>query len=169
MNALRYTLLADGSSDRCLMYVINWTLAEIPGLENIRIISQFAEPSVVNAPAKRGVERVREAVRCYPCDVLFFHRDAERATREKRIEEIQSLTEGLALAEHVPVVPVRMTEAWLLIDESAIRLAAGNPNGSSPLSVPAVHMLENLPDPKQTLKSLLIEASEKSGRRLAQF
>lgn len=67
------------------------------------------------------------------------------------------------------VVPVRMTEAWLLIDEAAIRRAAGNPNGRVELTLPSLRTLENLPDPKQTLNELLRTACELRGRRLAQF
>ncbi|HPO14570.1 MAG TPA: hypothetical protein PLI09_14095 [Candidatus Hydrogenedentes bacterium] len=169
MNSLRYTLLADGTSDRCLMQVINWTLEQIPDLYNVSISSQFADPFMLNMSPKDGEEHVREAVRRYPCDVLFFHRDAEKEPRENRLEEIGKLTRGLKHEKPIPVVPVRMTEAWLLINERAIRLAADNPNGNVHLSLPLIHTIENLPDPKQTLKNLLIAASEKSGRRLTQF
>jgi hypothetical protein len=69
----------------------------------------------------------------------------------------------------VPVVPVRMTEAWLLVDERAIRQAADNPNGSAPLGLPALRHIESLPDPKQVLRRALETACQKKGRRLAQF
>jgi len=62
-----------------------------------------------------------------------------------------------------------MTEAWLLIDESAIREASGNPNGRTPLALPRTRDLEKLPDPKELLYELLRQASELSGRRLAKF
>lgn len=62
-----------------------------------------------------------------------------------------------------------MTEAWLLIDEQAIRQAADNPNGSVRLKLPTVLTLELLPDPKELLNELLVEASEKTGRRLEKF
>ena len=67
------------------------------------------------------------------------------------------------------VVPIRMTEAWLLIDEAALRSAAGNPRGSVPLSIPAVRQLEGLPDPKKTLHALIRRASSLGGRRLSRF
>ena len=70
---------------------------------------------------------------------------------------------------HVPVVPVRMTEAWLLIEEGAIRKAAGNPNGAVALDLPPLARVEGLPDPKRQLKGFLVAASEKTGRRLDQF
>lgn len=70
----------------------------------------------------------------------------------------------------VRVVPVRMTEAWLLIDEKAIRKAAGNPNGHIHLDIPKLSRLENLPNPKETLRDLLLEASEhESPRRRQRF
>jgi hypothetical protein len=59
-----------------------------------------------------------------------------------------------------------MTEAWLMIDLTAIRLAVGNPNGSIPLNLPALNRLERIVDPKQQLESLLRAASELKGRRL---
>ncbi len=62
-----------------------------------------------------------------------------------------------------------MQEAWLLIDESALRKAAGNPLGRRPLPVPDPKRLEDLPDPKQTLHELLRQASDLHGRRLARF
>ena len=73
---------------------------------------------------------------------------------------------GMERIPSVCVVPRRMTEAWLLISEDVIRIAAGNPNGRMPLAMPAVNTVEELPDPKETLFALLREASGLSGRRL---
>jgi hypothetical protein len=47
-----------------------------------------------------------------------------------------------------------MTEAWLLIDEKAIREAAGNPKGRQPLNLPKPSKTEELSDPKETLKPI---------------
>jgi hypothetical protein len=69
----------------------------------------------------------------------------------------------------VCVVPVQMTEAWLLFDESAIRLAAGNPNGKNPLNLPDLSIIEQIPDPKEILFRILREASGLKGRRLKKF
>jgi hypothetical protein len=62
-----------------------------------------------------------------------------------------------------------MTEAWLLFDPVAIRLAADNPNGRVRLNLPRVREIEQVVDPKKQLADLLCIASEKSGRRLDQF
>jgi hypothetical protein len=62
-----------------------------------------------------------------------------------------------------------MTEAWLLIDEAALRRAAGNPGGTVALRFPQLRKLEQLSDPKEVLHQLLLEASELRGRRRASF
>ena len=56
-----------------------------------------------------------------------------------------------------------MTEAWLLFDEAAIRLASGNPNGAVPLDLPT--RPEREPDPRTVLRNRLVVASEFKGRR----
>ncbi len=58
-----------------------------------------------------------------------------------------------------------MTEAWLLVDEMAIRSAAGNPNGTVPLDLPSLRKLEQVPDPKKVLLGALTTASGLNVRR----
>ena len=62
-----------------------------------------------------------------------------------------------------------MTEAWLLFDETAIRLAAGNPNGKNPLEIPDLSVIEDIPNPKIILFKILREASGLTDRRLKKF
>ena len=62
-----------------------------------------------------------------------------------------------------------MQEAWMLIDENAIRIAAGNPNGTVALRLPRLQEIENLAEPKNLLHELLRNASELTGRRLKKF
>lgn len=62
-----------------------------------------------------------------------------------------------------------MMEAWLLLDESAIRRAAGNPAGRSPLRLPAAKNVEDVPDPKTLLYDCLRDATELPPRRLRNF
>lgn len=66
----------------------------------------------------------------------------------------------------ISVVPVRMTEAWLLIDESAIRTASGNPNSDEILDMPDLKKLESERNPKKTLHDLIKKASKLKGRNL---
>lgn len=63
-----------------------------------------------------------------------------------------------------------MTEAWLLLDEAAIRTAADCPRGSTPLDLPSrPESAESDPNPKATLRRALLAASEKRGRRKIRF
>ena len=108
----------------------------------------------------------------YPCDLLFVHRDAERESIDKRVEEIHESLSNSAIEKALPVIcviPVRMQEAWLLIDESAIKKAAGNPEGRQRVNMPDPKRIEDLPDPKQILHELLRQASGLRGRRLKRF
>ena len=72
-------------------------------------------------------------------------------------------------AEAIPIIPVRMSEAWLLIDIDAIRKAARNPNGKATVELPDASVLENLPDPKRTLIQLLEKATNNNKRRRKSF
>ena len=105
-----------------------------------------------------------------PCHVLFIHRDADRTDHSVRCQQIEEAViaargNGFALP-HVCVVPVRMTEAWLLLDDDAIRHAAGNPNGDVTLNLPPLLQVERIANPKQVLHELLCTASGLRPRRL---
>ena len=169
MPELRYTLLADGTSDRALLPHLTWLLRQ--RLPEYAIQSEMAELWRMPRRPKGLTQRIQAAFELYPCDLLFVHRDAERDPRQVRVEEI-----GRAMAEvgqspppTVCVIPVRMQEAWLLFDEFAIRSAAGNPRGRQSLTLPALPSIENHPDPKHELHELLKTASGLGSRRLSAF
>lgn len=166
MDRLIYTLVGDGPSDRRLMSIIDWTLGQ---LTNCPFTGQWADTRVL-PPARDGLTaRLRTALEYFPCDLLFVHRDAEGADPAQRRVEIEDAVSELDVPPYVPIIPVRMQEAWLLIDEQAIRTAAGNPRGRVPLTLPRPGTLEGIADPKELLHRLLREASELGGRRLRSF
>ena len=170
MSRFRYTLLTDGSSDRCLAQIINWVLESCSRRASLDVVGQFADLRELRNPPQELPSKISKAVELFPCDVLFVHRDAEHNTRDRRVFEIErAAEEARASVRYLPLVPVRMTEAWLLIDESAIRRAADNPNGKVSLDLPLTAKLEQVPDPKKVLDRALVAASEKSGRRLKRF
>ncbi len=165
---IRFTLVAEGSTDVALLPIINWALR---ANERVREVEpQFVHPNQL-PPANAGLaERIRMAWALYPADILFVHRDADRESLEVRRSEIQRAVEFVgAISPHVPVVPVRMTEAWLLIEENAIREAAANPRGTMPLGLPKISGIERVADPKQVLYDSLRKAADLSGRRLKKF
>lgn len=161
---LRTTLLAEGPGDRALVPLLRWLLAE-------HWDSDFAEPQFSLTSTRHLTERIQTVVREYPCDLLLVHRDADRIDRAARERDIQDAASSAAVSRTpiVCLIPVRETEAWLLLEERAIRQAAGHPNGRRDLRLPPLTELEATNQPKERLKKALIEAAELSGRRLKKF
>jgi hypothetical protein len=168
MNELRFTLLSDGSSDRALLPILRWLLIDFGVV--LPINDTWADLRTLPKPPQELHDRIKVALKLYPCDLLFVHRDAEKEHPTQRIKEIR---EALDTVRDCPpavcVVPVRMQEAWLLFNERAIRQAAGNPNSRVKLDLPPLKTAENITDPKLTLHTALKAASGLKGRRLASF
>ncbi len=171
MAEIRYTLVSDGPSDRALLPILTWVLREKGGVSLVQ--PEWADLRRLPRPPQSLSDRILWAIDLFPCDLLFVHRDAEREDPESRYKEIRNALRKAAeqgfQAPAVCVVPVRMTEAWLLFDEPAIRLAAGNPNGKTPLNIPGLSIVEQITDPKVVLFEVLRKASGLAGRRLKKF
>ncbi len=161
---LRYTLVADGTSDQVLIPILDWLIGE--HLPDLSIVSAFARDFGNVGHDLRS--RVKAAVHNFPSDLLFIHRDAETQSRERRLAEINAAMHDVKV-HFVPVIPVRMTEAWLLADEKAIRFAAQNASSRIDLGLPARRRWEELPDPKAVLLLALKAATERRGRALDKF
>ena len=167
MREIRYTLVSDGSSDRALMPIMEWALRR--QFTRCALLADWADFRLLSRPPASLPERLRQACELYPCDLLLVHRDAESAPVEQRQEEVRSAVQESAIVmPYVPVIPVRMMEAWLLLDESAVRAAAGNPNGTMPLNIPAGSP-ESIANPKRVLHDALKQASGLVGRRRKRF
>lgn len=172
MNELRYTLVTDGSSDAALKPVLTWLLQD-NGV-TCPIQGEWADLSYYRTKKKLSLsDRITLAYMYFPCNVMFVHRDSERTSLGKRVMEIRKAEEKIKASGVVPpivcVVPIRMLEAWLLVDEMAIRYASGNCSGTVPLDLPPLRDLERVPNPKKLLHSLLKTASNLNGRRLDAF
>ncbi len=162
MQRFTATLVAEGSSDHALVPFIEFVLDAHCTIPHV---TTFAN----DLPKGALSERIAQALLLHPCDLLFVHRDADRATVAVREQEIRiaALAAGKDLA--VCVIPVRMTEAWLLVDPLAIRRAASNPAGNSDLELPPITRLESRADPKMTLFAALESASGLGSNRLRRF
>jgi hypothetical protein len=173
MRELRYTLLSDGPSDKALIPILTWLLRE--HYVKCPIQDAWADLGRLRRPPKTLSDRMKWGLDLYPCDLLFVHRDAEAEPLEKRVNEIHNalkiLKDDAQAGREVTicVVPVRMMEAWLLFDERALRLAAGNPSGKEAVDIPPLKSIEEEPNPKRILHNLLRQASGLSGRRLKRF
>jgi hypothetical protein len=168
MDSLSYTLVADGSAERALLPVLDWLLREV--FPHLTFTGQFADTRGLRKPSNSLADRLSVALALYPCDLLFVHRDAENQPPDRRYAEIQ---EALATLSGAPcavrIVPIRMTEAWLMFDEAALRYAAGKPHGRRPLDLVPLARVESHPDPKKHLHEQLTKASERKGRRREEF
>lgn len=170
MSEIRFTLLGDGPSDVCLLRPLQWLIRQHVS-DHMVVQSDWADLNSFRDKPRGLAQRIQTAMEFFPCDLLFVHRDAEREPAERRYAEIEEAIRSLKAAPHawIGVVPIRMTEAWLLIDEQAIRTAADNPRGTEDLPLPRIGSLEDVPDPKSLLYDCLRKATEFSGRRLHKF
>lgn len=159
----RGIFLGEGSSDRPLGGVV----AELFSHHGVEI--DVTAPDFERLPRVTTVaDKVKAtlSLTTEPPDLLIIHRDADSAGSSARREEIElAVTELNTNCDWLPVIPVRMTEAWLLLDEEAIRRTAGNPRGTMSLSLPAAHEVERRADPKAILREALVTASGSTGRR----
>lgn len=163
------TLIGDGSSDKMLIPSIKWLLQEYFPQKAINIEYADLRPIL---PKKASLEeKICLAIELFPCDLLFVHRDVEKETYQKRQEEIDIALKKVqcSIPKTVSVIPCRMSEAWLIIDANAIRIASGNPNGKISLNLPNINQLETLPNPKRDLEVLLKNATELNKKRLKRF
>lgn len=168
MRPVRALLLADGPSDEPLGRHVA-LLAQRRGRRFDVVTPDLRR---LDPPPGRTVHERLAAVMSFDSgfDLIIVHRDAEGQAPELRREEV---TQGIARVRPdlpgLPVVPIRMTEAWLLVDEPAIRRVAGRPTGTMPLNLPPADAVERVPHPKDMLRHALETASGASGRRLRRF
>jgi hypothetical protein len=165
MKRVSATLVTDGSSDMLLAPLIELLFDAHTDLAYQVKCAQGLPPVSSGLQA-----RIDSALELFPCDFLFVHRDAEGIEATIRQQEIETnWLNSRKTAILICIVPVRMTEAWLIASEGPIRSAVGNPNGSAALGLPASKDIESLPDPKTVLFAALKAASGLSAMRKRRF
>jgi hypothetical protein len=171
MNELKYTLIADGSSDAVLLKIIKWSLDDL--YPQLICEGSFADFRIISNPPKGISEKVMKARLYYPYNILFIHRDAESTTNsriiDQRRQEIRDQLDEADREKTICVVPIKMMETWLLINEQAIKKAAGNRNYNGNIDLPLLRNLERENQPKERLHGLLKNASGVKNRRLKNF
>ncbi len=157
--------VAEGSSDLPLADLVESLFLD----QGVYVTLSKPDFGLLEAIPKDVRARVAAGLRLVgrPVDVVVVHRDADNAGPAARRREIEiAVAACVDGPQIIPVVPVRMTEAWLLLDEAAIRRVAGNPGGRVGLGLPKVHEAESLADPKEVLRRCLGIAAGTTGRRL---
>jgi hypothetical protein len=155
-------LIGEGSTDRALVAPLNWVLREAtPVQSEVRWVDACRLPRKHTLADRVGAVRQIESF-----DLLFIHRDADSGPPDDRRAEI---ADAAGDVRHVPVIPVRMTESWLLPHEEAIREACGRPSGREPLHLPPLKRIEALADTKAALRAAIQAAMNvRPGRRSRQ-
>ena len=152
---LTWSIVADGGTDRMLVPIIEWAIHRLdPDVE-------ILEPVFLK---RKG--SVQDFLRTYESDamIIFVHRDSENLPLEHRLSEFDDVTRQ----DVVPVVPVRMSEAWILFDGRAIARAAGS--RADEVSAPRIGEIESISDPKDRLdKQLFDAAGSPTGRQGRNF
>ena len=162
---IRFLLVCEGSSDAALVEHIRRLLVEYGQSDPQGMY--WANGRLLTDKIRAGLHYVGD------CDLLLVHRDADAfedtpsAGPQKRYDEIgDAVSDSDYSGAWVGMVPVQMTEAWLLLDEAEIRRVAGRPWGEEPLGLPSPSRVENDSDPKLRLERALTIASGATGRRL---
>ena len=163
---VHFVFIGEGSSDE----------GGIPHLESLCIEAGAIEVTGVAPDFRRlpdsvghDVEaKLRAALSLEPeANLVFVHRDADARVGSARYTEIEAAVAACGCVQPVVcVVPIQETEAWLLLDEAAIRRAVGRPRGTAQLGLPTPDAVERMARPKERLKEVLAIASEATGRRL---
>ncbi len=156
--ATRFLLICDGSSDVGLGNHIQALLIRL-GATEVNWTSSHT--------GRRLADKIRHGLEQFgDPNLLFVHRDAESAEPDARYDEIASAIDSANYTgPWVGVVPRRMTEAWLLLDEFSLRSIVGRPRGTEPLGLPVPRDAERLPNPKERLHQALLAACVPRGRR----
>ena len=155
---MRILLVCEGSSD----------VALLPHIQKLIAQHTRSEPDGASwHQGRRLADKIRDGLqRRGEYDLLFVHRDADNAGAAARYGEISAAVASVEYAgPRVGIVPVRMMESWLLLDEAAIRRAAGNPLGETPIALPPPGRIEQISDPKAMLETALLQARGNRGRR----
>lgn len=121
--------------------------------------------------SKSGMKRdeciLQAARRAANYNILIIHADADYRTAERALKErfypgyslVQQAQEDVCRCV-IPIVPVQMTEAWMLADPEALRTALGTSKKAQELGLPQkAKLVEADSDPKQTLKMIVGKAN----------
>ena len=161
---VRFLLVCEGSSDGALVHHIRALLIKHGATEADG--SPYHSGTPLSEKVKQGLELSGSP------DLLFIHRDADNhhntaaAGPKKRYEEIVRAVQSTSHSDrYVRIIPVHMTEAWLLVNPSEIRRVAGNPRGEHDIGLPIVRDIETIVNPKEWLEKVLFKAGLPKGKR----
>ncbi|HVB26066.1 MAG TPA: DUF4276 family protein [Ktedonobacteraceae bacterium] len=175
MKKLSLALYSEGSTDQhFLPDVIRRTSRQI--LARYGQHSLNVQPIDIITFSKVGLKQdeciLQAARNAIDYHVLIVHADADHRTNEKAF--LERFKPGYVLVQDqenvckhlVPIIPIQMTEAWMLVDHMALQVAIGTEMTARDLGLPPkAKLVENDSDPKQTLHLMLQKANAHRPRR----
>ncbi len=181
MNTIIFALYAEGRTDeRFLPLIIQRTAIDILIRQGKKIV-YVADPVVLipesPEPSSRAERILRAAQQASGYHALIVHADADHPAADQAMKErIQPGFERVLterdkdkVCRHlVPIIPIRMTEAWMLADIEALQEVIGTDIDAEGLGISKKSRnIEADTDPKQTIKDAIrnAEALRSSRRR----
>ena len=176
MKNVALALYAEGSTDQLFLpEVIRRTAKQ----NLIQSGQQYIDVKPVDpiSFSKTGMKQdeciLQAARRAASYNILIIHADADYRTAERALKErfypgyslVQQAQEAVCRCV-LPIVPVQMTEAWMLADPEALRAALGTSKKVQDLGLPLkAKLVEADSDPKHTLKMIVSKANTHRSRQ----
>lgn len=174
MSILLLALYAEGSVDRRFLPSIIQRTSEV-------ILAMFGEtiidiPDTIIIPKRYDnldeciLYAAREAKDHH---ILFIHNDSDNLTYDGALQQrfipgfkrVQQEREEVC-RQLVPIIPIRMVEAWMLADYHALCQVLGTNLDSQALGLPSkVSQVENIAKPKETISGMIRKINAGSSRR----
>ncbi|OQA43490.1 MAG: hypothetical protein BWY52_01868 [Chloroflexi bacterium ADurb.Bin325] len=181
MTVLVLALYAEGHTDESFLPVVIQRTAEEILARHGRTVVDVLEPINLNHGIDRQFETREErmieaARRASGYHALIVHADADYPTQvralnerylpgEERVRELREIGESLC-GNLIPIIPIQMTEAWMLADPIALCNVIGVQALPQALGIPVhPHQVESDTNPKRTLHEVLERALTQRPRR----
>lgn len=173
MRDLSFGFCGEGAAEyEFLMPVIERILQELLPQSYIRAFD-FSSKTEENDSEQQIERMIRVAQQADGLDILIFHLDADapdtsRAYQQRfrpGYDEVQRIANHVN-KEVIPIIPVRMTEAWLLVDFPAFCDVIGTKEKAGVLGFPKhPDQVESIQDPKMTFRTAIDQAVRRRKNR----
>lgn len=176
MEELRLALYAEGTTDEQFLPSILQRTCEQLIAKNNQTAMNILDPKVIakNKNIAKRDESILQAARdAFDFHILVIHADADSHTQERALQErfqpghkLVQLSNEQVCKNLVPIVPIYMTEAWLLADNDALRQVIGTNMKAQELGLlQKAKLIETDSNPKQTLKNIVQKAYANRSKR----
>lgn len=168
---LTATLIRDGKSDTGMLTpIISWLFNDL--YDDIILEMQSEDFKNVAYEIKVGdiLEKIKYVGKEINPDIIFVHRDSEKQGYDARLAEIEDKIKNSNFYDKiVRVIPIRMTEAWLLTDARAICIASGIKDKKKFKQVqdklPKIGKIEEVSHPKMAIQDIIRELKKDKSSR----